>query len=130
MQRLRDQRFYMVTWYHENLLETDFLRGQLYRSEGALSDLCYRYDTFRNGYEGRGHRIEQLEALLATTRQLPPAVTSPLAAAPPPALAPPLATTTTAAPTTLGSTTAFAPVWTAGCIPVMLYISGSGPKRA
>ncbi|KAF0932719.1 hypothetical protein E2562_012013 [Oryza meyeriana var. granulata] len=68
VQRLPDQRFYLVTWYHENLLEADFLRGQLCQYEGDLFDLRYHYDSLRDRYEDRGHRIEQLEALLAAAR--------------------------------------------------------------
>ncbi|KAF0920185.1 hypothetical protein E2562_033738 [Oryza meyeriana var. granulata] len=58
VQRLRDQRFYPVMWYHENLLEVDFLRGQLFRYEWDRSNLRYYYNSLRDLYKDRGHRIE------------------------------------------------------------------------
>ncbi|KAF0934785.1 hypothetical protein E2562_028770 [Oryza meyeriana var. granulata] len=103
--------------------KADFLKEQLCPYKGDLTDLHYRYDSLRDHYEDRGHRIGQLEALLVAARQAPPPVsTPPLAVALPPASAPPSTTTTTTAPTTLGSITAFALVWTAGFTLSTLYM--------
>uniref|UniRef100_A0A0E0M5K0 Uncharacterized protein n=1 Tax=Oryza punctata TaxID=4537 RepID=A0A0E0M5K0_ORYPU len=74
LQRLRDQCYFLVTWYGENLAEVDFLRYQLVCSDSALSDLREKYEALCERCDGQVLWISELEHALAA---LPTAAGSP-----------------------------------------------------
>lgn len=103
LQHLRSQRYFLVTWYGENLAETDFLQYQLVRSESTLAELSEQLEALRERCDSQALRIVELEHALTTRGR---------------SVAPTLATLAASSTTTLRPipvpASAFAPLWATG----------------
>nr|XP_015645987.1 formin-like protein 2 [Oryza sativa Japonica Group]BAC57797.1 hypothetical protein [Oryza sativa Japonica Group] len=115
LQHLRSQRYFLVTWYGENLAETDFLQYQLVRSESTLAELSEQLEALRERCDSQALRIVELEHALTTRGR---------------SVAPTLATLAASSTTTLRPipvpASAFAPLWATGSASASLSIGATG----
>lgn len=119
LQHLRSQRYFLVTWYGENLAETDFLQYQLVRSESTLAELSEQLEALRERCDSQALRIVELEHALTTRgRSVAPTLTT-LAAS----------STTTLRPIPVPAS-AFAPLWAIGSASASLSIGATGTGTA